>query len=94
MQQKVHCPLGNKKDITASIALCNAESLEHFLAFTNDQWEKQIVQRLPENLQEDGHTLFKLFPLILGVTGTSAWQRVLEDNGVDVTKSATCTMEK
>ena len=93
-QQKVHCPLGGKKDITASIALCNAESLEHFLAFTNDQWEKQIVQRLPENLQEDGHTLFKLFPLILGVTGTSAWQRVLDDNGVDVTKADTCTMAK
>ena len=73
---------------------CNATSLEHFLAFTNDQWQKQVVQRLPENIREDGPTLFKLFPLVLGVSGTAAWQRVLDDNVVDTSDSSTCTIEK
>ena len=32
----------------------NAESLEHFLAFTDDQWKKQVVQQLPDDLKKDG----------------------------------------
>jgi len=49
-----------------------AESLEHFLAFTDDQWKKQVVQRLPDDLKKDGKTLFKIWPLVLGVAATAA----------------------
>ena len=93
-QTKIYCPIGKKHDLQASVSQCNAESLEHFLAFTDDQWKKQVVQRLPDELKQDGKTLFKIWPLVLGVPATAAWKRVLEDNHVDENDESTLTFEK
>ena len=85
-QTEIYCPIDKKHHLQASVSQCNAESLEHFQAFTDDQWKKQVVRRLPDDLKKDG----KLFSR----SATAAWKRVLKDNQVDKNNESTLTFDK
>ena len=74
---------GKEKEVGFYVNPCSGENVEEFLSLTWDQYSKGCNAKLPENLREDGPTHFRFFPQCLGVTATTMWTKVLEDNGVN-----------
>eukprot|EP00956_Cyclotella_meneghiniana_P001137 scaffold1315_cov23-Cyclotella_meneghiniana.AAC.5 len=74
---------GKEKEIAFYVTPCSAASPEEFLLYTWDQYMKLTKAKLPASLREDGPTYIRLFPLALGVSATNAWNKVLEENGVN-----------
>jgi hypothetical protein len=74
---------GCEKEINFYVTPFNDEGVEHFLSHTYDQYKKSTNAKLPAALRTDGPTHFRLFPLVLGVSATTSWMKVLEENGVN-----------
>ena len=74
---------GKEKDFSFYVTPYNGESAEFFLTETWNQYEKQAKAKLPANKRQDGPTHFRLLPLALGVTATTKWNKVLDDQGID-----------
>ena len=79
---------GRDKEISFYVTPFNNENVEDFLAQTWDQYKKSTTAKLPSALREDGPTHFRLFPLVLGVTATTSWLKVLEENCVNAADEA------
>ncbi|HSN22632.1 MAG TPA: hypothetical protein VLS45_00455, partial [Methylomicrobium sp.] len=72
-----------EKEVSFHVVPCSGESVEEFLALTWSQWCKNITAKLPEKLRKDGPTLFRFFPQCLGVTATTMWAKVLEEQNIE-----------
>ena len=83
-----------EKEVSFHIVPCSGESVEEFLALTWSQWCKNITAKLPENLREDGPTLFRFFPQCLGVTATTMWTKVFEEEKIEELGETEVTKKK
>lgn len=79
---KVEVTPGKEKSVGFYVTPASGESVEDFLAHTWDQYKKSSNAMLPSELREHGPTHFRLFPLALGITATTIWTKVLEENGI------------
>jgi hypothetical protein len=79
---------GREKELSFHVTPFNDEGIESFLSHTYDQYKKATNAKLPIALRTDGPTHFRLFPLVLGVSATTSWVKVCEENGFNAVDAA------
>lgn len=72
-----------EKEFSFHVTPFDKESVEFFLTRTWDQFNKAAKAKMPSQFRTDGPTHFQLLPLALGVTATTKWNKVLNDQDID-----------